>query len=34
MAAVEISITRIRTDDRWMDRAACRGLTYLFFPLT
>lgn len=34
MAAVDISMTRIRTDDRWMDRAACRGLTYLFFPLT
>lgn len=34
MAAVEFSVSRVRTDDRWMDRAACRGLTHLFFPLT
>ena len=34
MATVDISVSRMRTDDRWMDRAACRGLTYLFFPLT
>lgn len=34
MAAVDISISRITSDDRWMVRAACRGLTHLFFPLT
>lgn len=34
MAIVESPTTRLRSDDRWMDRAACRGLTYLFFPLT
>lgn len=30
--AVEIVITRRRTDDRWMSQAACRGMTHLFFP--
>lgn len=34
MAAVELVVVRSRDDDRWMDRAACRGLTHLFFPLT
>lgn len=34
MATVEYSSTRFRSDDRWMDRAACQGLTHLFFPLT
>ncbi len=32
MAAVEIVITREQTEDDWMDRAACKGLTHLFFP--
>lgn len=32
MASVEIIITRERTDDEWMDAAACKGLTHLFFP--
>ncbi len=32
MAAVEIISTRMRTDDDWMASAACKGLTYLFFP--
>ncbi|MFZ9042487.1 MAG: WhiB family transcriptional regulator [Ilumatobacteraceae bacterium] len=32
MAAVEIFSTRVRTDDDWMGRAACKGLTHLFFP--
>lgn len=32
MTAVEIPIDRIRTDDDWMDSAACKGLTHLFFP--
>lgn len=32
--AVEIVITRRRTDDRWMNAAACRGMTHLFFPAT
>jgi WhiB family redox-sensing transcriptional regulator len=31
MAAVEV-FQRILTDDRWMNDAACRGLTHLFFP--
>ena len=30
--AVDIVITRRRTDDRWMTKAACRGMTHLFFP--
>ncbi len=34
MAAGEIVFVRLRGEDRWMDRAACRGLTHLFFPLT
>lgn len=34
MAIVENSPFRLQSDDRWMDRAACRGLTHLFFPLT
>ncbi len=32
--AVEIVITRRRTDDRWMNSAACSGMTHLFFPGT
>ena len=32
MAAVEIPIDRIETDDDWMDVGACKGLTHLFFP--
>lgn len=34
MALIETSLTRLRGDDQWMDRGACQGLTYLFFPLT
>ncbi len=30
--AVEIVSSRERTDDEWMDTAACKGLTHLFFP--
>jgi WhiB family redox-sensing transcriptional regulator len=32
MAAVETLFHRQLTDDRWMDAAACKGLTHLFFP--
>ena len=32
MAAVEIPIDRVETDDDWMDTGACKGLTHLFFP--
>ncbi|MEI7547433.1 MAG: WhiB family transcriptional regulator [Actinomycetota bacterium] len=32
MAAVDVFVQRIITDDRWMSEAACRGLTHLFFP--
>ena len=32
MATVDIVITRQQTDDDWMQAAACRGLTHLFFP--
>jgi len=32
MAAVETLFHRPQTDDRWMNGAACRGLTHLFFP--
>ena len=32
MATVDIVITRQQTDDEWMQDAACRGLTHLFFP--
>jgi WhiB family transcriptional regulator, redox-sensing transcriptional regulator len=32
MAAVEILFRRELTDDRWMQQAACKGLTHLFFP--
>lgn len=32
MAAAEIIVTREATDDEWMQRAACKGLTHLFFP--
>jgi WhiB family redox-sensing transcriptional regulator len=32
MAAVEIFFHRVLTDDRWMNQAACKGLTHLFFP--
>ncbi len=32
MAAVETLFHRQLTDDRWMNAAACKGLTHLFFP--
>ena len=32
MAAVDVVIHRIYTDDRWMTAAECKGLTHLFFP--
>jgi len=32
VAAVEIMFHREGTDDRWMNDAACKGLTNLFFP--
>jgi WhiB family transcriptional regulator, redox-sensing transcriptional regulator len=32
MAAVDLFAQRVITDDRWMNDAACRGLTHLFFP--
>ncbi|CAN5470471.1 N/A [soil metagenome] len=32
MAAVDIFMQRVITDDRWMNDASCRGLTDLFFP--
>jgi WhiB family redox-sensing transcriptional regulator len=32
MAAVETLFHRQLTDDGWMDTAACKGLTHLFFP--
>lgn len=32
MAAVDLFVQRVITDDRWMNGAACRGLTHLFFP--
>jgi len=32
MAAVDLFAQRVVTDDRWMNDAACRGLTQLFFP--
>jgi WhiB family redox-sensing transcriptional regulator len=32
MAALEISIDRVESDDDWMRAAACKGLTHLFFP--
>lgn len=32
MAAVEIVVRREATDDAWMQSAACRGLSHLFFP--
>ena len=32
MAAVDLFTQRVITDDRWMNDAACRGLTHLFFP--
>ena len=32
MAAVEIMFHREATDDRWMNEAACKGLTNVFFP--
>jgi WhiB family redox-sensing transcriptional regulator len=33
MAAVDVVFHRTFTDDRWMNSAACKGLTHLFFPL-
>ncbi len=32
MAAVDLFLDRVITDDAWMHEAACRGLTHLFFP--
>lgn len=32
MSAVDIVITRERTEDEWMHTAACKGMTHLFFP--
>jgi WhiB family redox-sensing transcriptional regulator len=32
MSAIEISTDRIQTEDDWMRRGACKGLTHLFFP--
>jgi WhiB family redox-sensing transcriptional regulator len=32
MAAVEMPVDWIDTDDDWMRTAACKGLTHLFFP--
>jgi WhiB family redox-sensing transcriptional regulator len=32
LATVEFFSTRLRTDDDWVDAAACKGLTHLFFP--
>ena len=32
MSAVEIISVREVSDDDWMRRAACKGLTHLFFP--
>ena len=32
MATVDLFAQRVITDDRWMNDAACRGLTHLFFP--
>ena len=33
MAVVESASQRQATDDRWMNEAACKGLTHLFFAL-
>lgn len=32
MTVFDVSFDRIDTDDDWMDRGACKGLTHLFFP--
>jgi WhiB family redox-sensing transcriptional regulator len=32
LAAIDLVTHRIVTDDRWMNAAACKGLTHLFFP--
>jgi len=32
VAAVDLFVQRVVTDDLWMRDAACRGLTPLFFP--
>lgn len=32
MAAVDVFVHRVITDDRWMNNAECKGLTHLFFP--
>ena len=34
VAVVDIVITRRQTDDAWMNKGACRGMTHLFFPST
>jgi len=32
MAAVDVFVHRVLTDDGWMNTAACKGLTHVFFP--
>ena len=32
MAAIELTVDRIATEDDWIRDVACRGLTHLFFP--
>ena len=32
VGAVEIVVVRRRTEDDWMKKGACLGLTHLFFP--
>ncbi|MFM8530498.1 MAG: WhiB family transcriptional regulator [Ilumatobacteraceae bacterium] len=32
VGAVEIVVLRRRTEDEWMEKGACRGMTHLFFP--
>ena len=34
MSTVDIIITRQQSDDAWMAKGACRGMTHLFFPST
>jgi WhiB family redox-sensing transcriptional regulator len=34
VSIVDIVITRQQTDDAWMNKGACRGMTHLFFPTT
>jgi WhiB family transcriptional regulator, redox-sensing transcriptional regulator len=32
VATADFVITRRQTDDAWMNKGACRGMTHLFFP--